>query len=102
MPHATAQAEAARRIAEGLGLLQDVVAAGGWTRHLAEPRLGLCALRALGARGRALLRPGVFHERPSPLAAAVFGVCRRGRPPGEGLLPEPLFRLIVCFVWGGY
>ena len=75
--------------------LARISAAGGWTRHLSEPRYELVVLRSLCARGRAQradsgkeqLLDFLFPSDQSPL--------------DQPHLPDELFSIIARYYWGG-
>ena len=75
------ETEARARVKRGLATLRAVRAAGSWRRHLAGPRRDLVVIRALQTR------------------YAARGRAAGGLPLDE--LPDPLFRHVACYFWGG-
>ena len=75
------ESEARARVRRGLDALRAVRAAGSWRRHLAGPRRDLVVIRALQTR------------------YAARGRAAGGLPLDE--LPDPLFRHVACYFWGG-
>lgn len=74
-------AKAQTRVRRGLATLHQVRAAGSWRRHLASRRRDLVVIRALQHRAAARGRPSTSL----PLDA----------------LPDPLFRHVAGYFWGG-
>ena len=75
------ETEARARVKRGLATLRAVRDAGSWRRHLAGPRRDLVVIRALQTR------------------YAARGRAAGGLPLDE--LPDPLFRHVACYFWGG-
>ena len=75
------ETEARARVKRGLATLRAVRDAGSWRRHLAGPRRDLVVIRALQTR------------------CAARGRAAGGLPLDE--LPDPLFRHVACYFWGG-
>ena len=103
--------------------LARIQEAGGWKRHLSEPRYTLVVLRAIAARGDAW-REREFHgkervldflfpgHQPPPRANSLASVkeavlnllqprrrAQRHQPPPR--LPDDLFPIIARYYWGG-
>mmetsp|Transcript_8761 Transcript_8761/g.26189 ORF Transcript_8761/g.26189 Transcript_8761/m.26189 type:complete len:207 (+) Transcript_8761:214-834(+) len=75
------------------------IRAGGWVRHLSEPRYQLVVLRALAARGDAR-RERAFYGKEQVLDLLFPGGRANTRAKrDQPRLPDDVFSVIACYYW---